>query len=801
MKRAGMGWLGASLLGLLALAAPLRAAVFANISVQPACPLAGQLVTVTFDMQVSAWQAAGYAIAISADTNPDGSPTDTWYSASMNGSCPGNGFTTATNSTGSTVVQTGIQRVISLPTTIAAGPWYVIMMGNPGGGWIGSCTSNPVPYAFNVCYYSPTPTNTPTPPHTPTVSPPGVHNIAQTTFGPSNDVAFIVVSPTLTNNFTPSNTPTATPTPSPTATPTDTPTPSPTPSPTATPTVSPTATPTDTPSSTATDSPTPSDTPTPTPTATPSMTFSPTPTPSRTPTWTPTATATVTFTPSATFTDTPTWTPTATETVTFTPSATFTDTPTWTPTATETVTFTPSATFTDTATLTDSPTETITFSPTPTPSATPTDSPTSTDTLTATETPSQTATPTPSPTATQSVTATASPTDTPTSTATLTRSPSPTFTPTLSPSDTPSVTPTDTPSSTATPSATASATATASPTKTATPTDTPTKTVTSTNTPSPTITPTPVPMPYTLHLAFYNAAGELVKSMFDGRAEFSPTSLQTTTNALSAGTQLMGIVFNGGMQGIGNGPTSTLIWAGDSNGGQVVAGGTYYLKLDIVDPYGNVTSLVKSITVVDAPYEQDLTVFNSAGEAVAHLPIRSGPGVRMSVPQTSKALTLDPVTGQPMGGFVINLSLPGGGASSVTWNGLNDQGQLVAAGNYTLVLTTQEPGSTTRQTQGLVLLKVPGGMTLGQPHAWPQPWAGGPLAVAFQAVPAGDQVVARVYNMPGELVLQGWADGASGQLQLYNAQKLAAGIYLVELTWRHGEALKERKVIKLAVTR
>ena len=757
MKRAGMGWLGASLLGLLALAAPLRAAVFANISVQPACPLAGQLVTVTFDMQVSAWQAAGYAIAISADTNPDGSPTDTWYSASMNGSCPGNGFTTATNSTGSTVVQTGIQRVISLPTTIAAGPWYVIMMGNPGGGWIGSCTSNPVPYAFNVCYYSPTPTNTPTPPNTPTVSPTGVHNIAQTTFGPSNDVAFIVVSPTLTNNFTPSNTPTATPTPSPTATPTDTPTPSPTPSPTATPTVSPTATPTDTPSSTATDSPTPSDTPTPTPTATPSMTFSPTPTPSRTPTWTPTATATVTFTPSATFTDT--------------------------------------------ATLTDSPTETITFSPTPTPSATPTDSPTSTDTLTATETPSQTATPTPSPTATQSVTATASPTDTPTSTATLTRSPSPTFTPTLSPSDTPSVTPTDTPSSTATPSATASATATASPTKTATPTDTPTKTVTSTNTPSPTITPTPVPMPYTLHLAFYNAAGELVKSMFDGRAEFSPTSLQTTTNALSAGTQLMGIVFNGGMQGIGNGPTSTLIWAGDSNGGQVVAGGTYYLKLDIVDPYGNVTSLVKSITVVDAPYEQDLTVFNSAGEAVAHLPIRSGPGVRMSVPQTSKALTLDPVTGQPMGGFVINLSLPGGGASSVTWNGLNDQGQLVAAGNYTLVLTTQEPGSTTRQTQGLVLLKVPGGMTLGQPHAWPQPWAGGPLAVAFQAVPAGDQVVARVYNMPGELVLQGWADGASGQLQLYNAQKLAAGIYLVELTWRHGEALKERKVIKLAVTR
>ena len=308
-------------------------------------------------------------------------------------------------------------------------------------------------------------------------------------------------------------------------------------------------------------------------------------------------------------------------------------------------------------------------------------------------------------------------------------------------------------------------------------------------------------MPYTLHLAIYNAAGEVVKAIFNGNAQYNPSSLRTTSDTLAAGTQLLGIVFNGGLQGVGNGPTSTLVWSGDSNGGQLVAGGTYYLKLDAVDSYGNVSSLVKTVVVVDAPFQQALTIYNSAGEAVAHLPILSGPGLRMSVPVTSKVVSLDPATGQPVGGFAINLALPDGGNSTLTWNGLNDQGQLVDAGSYTVVLTTQTPSSTERQTQGLILLKAPDLMSLGSPHMAPQPWAGGPLAVLFNPLPAGDRVLVRVYDMPGELVLQGGADGSGGKVQLQGAEKLAAGIYLVELTWTHGQALKGRQVTKLAITR
>jgi hypothetical protein len=125
----------------------------------------------------------------------------------------------------------------------------------------------------------------------------------------------------------------------------------------------------------------------------------------------------------------------------------------------------------------------------------------------------------------------------------------------------------------------------------------------------------------------------------------------------------------------------------------------------------------------------------------------------------------------------------------------------VDAGNYTLVLTTRTPGSTDRQTQGLVLLKVPSRLSLGTPRVGPQPWLGGPLHVAFGPLPAGDQVVARVYDMAGELVLQGWADSGAGQVGLDDVKKLAAGIYLVELTWQRGQATKERRATKLAVAR
>lgn len=311
-----------------------------------------------------------------------------------------------------------------------------------------------------------------------------------------------------------------------------------------------------------------------------------------------------------------------------------------------------------------------------------------------------------------------------------------------------------------------------------------------------------MPEPYQISLGLYNSAGELVRVIFKGHAQYAPGSIPTSSDTLAEGAQSLGILFNGGLEGVSNGPQSSLAWDGRNANGQFVSGGVYYLKLDEIDPYGNLNSLVKSISVIAAAWQQSLTVYNSAGEAVAHLPVAMGPGARMAVQESSKALVLDPVTGLPTSGFNIQLSAPGAPPSTVVWKGLNDAGAVVAPGTYTLVLATSDPGQTvTRDVKTVVVLTAPGGLGLGAVHAVPQPLGKGPLTVVFNPLPAGDTVWARVFNLAGERVLQGRADAATGRVELGSAPGLASGIYIISVDWMHGAGLRERRLAKLAVTK
>ena len=247
------------------------------------------------------------------------------------------------------------------------------------------------------------------------------------------------------NTPTPTNSPTSTPTPSATSTPTPsfTTTNSPTLTFSPTPTNSATYTPSFTVTSTWTPTCTLTSTATPTPSVTPSLT--PTVTDSFTPTASPTYSPTITST--ATCTDTATSTNSATATASFTSSSTstYTRTFTMTGTATQTPTITDSFTLTATSTLTP----TVTWSFTSTLTATVTTTFTHSSTFTVTDTPTLTGTPTLTFTYTLTLTPTASFTPTPsattTSTPTLTNSPTLTLTPTITDSPTPSGTPTSTP--------------------------------------------------------------------------------------------------------------------------------------------------------------------------------------------------------------------------------------------------------------------------------------------------------------------------------------------------------------------
>jgi hypothetical protein len=68
-------------------------------------------------------------------------------------------------------------------------------------------------------------------------------------------------------------------------------------------------------------------------------------------------------------------------------------------------------------------------------------------------------------------------------------------------------------------------------------------------------------------------------------------------------------------------------------------------------------------------------------------------------------------------------------------------------------------------------------------------------------LPAGDGVRVRVYNAAAELVLQESFVAGVAAVDLEGVDKLASGVYLVELTWTRSRAVMERRVLKLAVAR
>ena len=691
--------------------------------------------------------------------------------------------------------------------------------------------------------YTTTATLTRTPTATPTSSPTSSVTLSAT---PSSTLS---ITSTPTPSATPSNTATATRTASPTVTATFTVSSTRSVTPTITitsldtATVSPTVSPTPTasPSSTATPTRTATYTLTATRSATPTITNTFTPTSTQSPgpsaTDTVTATATPTFTPSVTVTPSSTASPTAsfsaTSSLTATPSSSRTATPSATPTSTGTPTQSPGPSATNSVTSTWSPTLS------PTPSATPTKTPTSTPTSTFSDSPTQS----PGPSATDSMTSTWTPTLSPTPTATLTKTPtstptstfsnSPTQSPGPSATDTPTASPSSTGTSSSTPTGTYTATPSASPantstftssvtpsasrtaspsvtlTRTASPSTTPsstrsatlTSTRTVTATPSITVTPTttvtfsstptPVPMPYRLTVSVYNSAGEVVRKVYDGPAE--TTAGTYSLDHLVLGSSDPGIYI--GFPGLLAGGVHGVLWAGDNNNGQAVAGGTYSFKVDQVDPFGVTTSWTTAVTVLPRAPQQTLVIYNSGGEVVARLSLPASGSSRFS--EFSTASTL--VVGGASGGAKFLLKNAAGVDLPLHWDGRNGLGGLVLSGSYTAQLITQSDGGPlVVMSKAFVILRGSDDSATVAVFAAPNPVMGNTVTLVYGTLQPGQTAVARIYNAGGELIAQAGDASNSGKLAL-DVARCASGLYLAVFEVHEGMAVASRRVVKLAV--
>ena len=486
---------------------------------------------------------------------------------------------------------------------------------------------------------------------------------------------------------------------------------------------------------------TPSPTPSSTSTSTATQTFSPSPTHTATvtstftPSATPTSTNTLTSTSTQTSTPTKTDTRTATATATSTSTATMTATSTYSSTASMTPTVTPTVTLTDTSTPTY--TATVTFTPSASFSPTRTFTATATGTFTSTATSTNTTTATSTPT----VTFTHTPTFTPTITSTFTV----TFTPTASPTNTDTLTPSvqlmkSASATTASMSATIQYTLTlkvlGSAATAVQVNDTlPSQVIfTGFGSPSPsmpgqtmsangpiltwsfpllspgtyllpysvqvnsglmgtTLVNTAqgsfisgislpvtasvlVPAPIQLKIGVYNEAGELIKEIYAQNSSQPVSLFQLSTTSITSANGVVSVYVGGVL---------VATWDGTSADGTPVLNGSYFIKVDNINPLGSVTTVTQEVTVSRSLSTITVAVYNEAGEIVKHLYAQ----VTASVGEPLQYLSLsapviqpgDPAAAGTPSSTTIRVEIPGGGVTLV-WNGTNDSGSFVTNGQY-----------------------------------------------------------------------------------------------------------------------
>ena len=700
-----------------------------------------------------------------------------------------------------------------------------------------------------------TSTSTVTATSTATATP--TRTLTSTSSATSTTTITVTVTPTSTPTYTASATPTRSPSPSSTRTSTATPsvtlsetvtittldtstntstrTPSftstqtrtVTPSVTSTPTGTLTSTNTSTRTATATSSATPSvtlsvtQTITTLDTSTNTSTRTPTSTVTKTSTATPSATATPTVTLSVTVTittlDTSTNTSTRTATPSVSPSSTSTSTRTVTPSQTASSTITPTRTATPTMTITNNDTatntSTVTVSSTVTPSSTESATstasasatPTSTQTLTSTQTASSTATPSststesPGPSATDTSTLTSSPTATTsaTSTASATQTLSSTITVTATATRTQTLADSPTQSSTATATLTQSMTATQS----STASSTPSLTVSSTITVSPTRSNTPVPMPHTVLIAAYNSAGERVRIIYSGPAQYQPGQMGFSADVILGGQTQLAIQFPGALANGGN----TVLWDGTNDNGGSLGGGSYVIKTEVQDPFGQVISLSREVQVIPATIQQYLRIYNSAGEVVRtiHLASTVSGASQLRTDGEGFALEIDPSTGKAAQSYKIEV-LSSGGWQVQGWDGLNDNGIPVNSGSYVVQLFSRDAGQESIiSTRSVVVLKSadsvdPTASALVAPNPV---LPGKPVAVFYDATQMmGMVAVCRVYNLAGELIATAADPAKTGRIDFF-ANGWASGTYVIRFELHEGHAILKARVLKMALVR
>jgi flagellar hook assembly protein FlgD len=289
-------------------------------------------------------------------------------------------------------------------------------------------------------------------------------------------------------------------------------------------------------------------------------------------------------------------------------------------------------------------------------------------------------------------------------------------------------------------------------------------------------------------IGIYNAAGELVKTLavkYLSNPVDDVTLLDAVLTSLGDSvTVLMGS--DGRVLGT---------WDGTNGDGNLVANGTYYLKVDSVDAYGTTTSVTKPITVDRPVSKVTLTVYNEAGEVVRNLGTYwSGP-VSMITDAHLTSTTISP-TATGVGGTQTTTVLEDGTSLGV-WDGRDNSGNIVSNGQYYIEVSTDDGkgGHSTVDLTVSVLTPSENQVTRVRPNVLT------PVdPIATIEGPSGSTVKATVYRLNGDRVAT--LQGAMGTGSVaWDSRGAASGLYLVAVEVTNANGTKNARLITKVLVR
>ncbi len=294
---------------------------------------------------------------------------------------------------------------------------------------------------------------------------------------------------------------------------------------------------------------------------------------------------------------------------------------------------------------------------------------------------------------------------------------------------------------------------------------------------------------YTVKIGVYNSAGELVKQIYVKELSQQITNislLQTPTI-----TSLHGVVYVT-VDGV-----QLASWDGTNQAGDPVSNGVYYVKVDNIDPNGVDTSVSETVTVSRSIAKIQVNIYNEAGEVIKHLYAYSDDPGNMNLGDVAfSSSVIKPTVGTPTSNSTSDLTLTFPNGTTVTWDGTNDNGQIVTDGTYEVEVNWMDgKGGQQVTTHNVTVERGNNSPAGGNVFAYPNILKGGATSVTVQINSSLSlTLTASVYDVAGELVKRPVVSPAGTGTAPVDVSGLASGLYfiVVDLTDTNGHFIQKQ---------